>query len=198
VPACLPLSTSAEGALIPQTTNVMSSTCPPRIFSQSAFFSSHAIVFVISPTPSNRTRTCGFFSGSHVRRYQRWHRRCTLHDSHDPLKVKFQVSMCRSEGSICRALCDLNASEGWQAVWARMSRVMRAVGGFTFSCASALSSPHCWTSFLRTTAAISLSGARLTTRPLGFSIPSLFRRIEFTPFQHYTCFMPHSSVAYSA
>jgi hypothetical protein len=170
----------------------------PNPFSQSSFFPSHAIVCHISQSQQSHPDVWFFFQDHTFAGISVGTVVVLCMNSHDLLKVKFQVSVRVPEGGICRALCDIHASEGWQAVCAQMSRGMRAVGGFTYSCTFALSSLHCWTSFLRIAAAISLSGARLTMRPLGFSIPSLFRRIKFTPFQHYTCFMPHSSVAYSA
>jgi hypothetical protein len=185
-PGCGRCRHQQKGALIPRTTNVIASESllPIKLLPSQSQQSHPDVWFFVQDHTF-----AGISVGTVV---------VLCMNSHDLLNVKFQVSTRGPEGNICHALCDIHVSEGWQAVCARMSRGMRAVGGSTYSCTSALSSLHCWTSFLRIAATISLSGARLMMRPLGFSIPCLFRRIEFTPFQHYTCFMPHSSVAYSA
>jgi hypothetical protein len=142
------------------------------------------------------------FSGPHVRR----HSRCAMHE---PTRLtQSQISSidgwtrgrypARDMARTLRYLVRVRDGVGCIMDWDRMSRGMRVVGGFTFSCASrSFLCPYDRIRICEHAAMISSRGARRTTRQIDHC--QLLNTYSFPPkrvrIQHFTYFLPHSPIA---
>ena len=93
----------------------------PNPFSQPSFFPTHAIVRVT--LPRNGAHAYSFFQDHPFAGIGAGTVAVLCMNPLDLLKVKFQVSTRGPEGGIgrgiWRALCDVQASEGWRGLWYR-------------------------------------------------------------------------------